>query len=367
MSLSTIFFTGINAFTNSVSFVETSAFVDDSHAKEEASYFSQSNAAKLQIAENTTPSYIKPTSAHHIDAPFPQSTRDDQVLGMYFNILYPQDAAIIAQQKLSEWMLQDAFSFPLSLEEFKALSVYRLTRIPSHSLKHAFANKVAELVEQSISPLDAMEQALEWLEKEASPHYRKIADALFQNQKLIDDLIEKERYQTLIDAVEKCANDPKKGVKRLQEEWKKQYAIGLDSFLTSVYTTIHETSAHALRPSDAWELRQKVLKSVVEQVRQKAPNAPFFMALQEATPLALKDIQNQLKDLDLQWISFNNITGKETDCSGKESVSGESLGFTSTIALSTALKVQRVSLGELPTMSGSLRKILGVEVLNEKT
>lgn len=116
-----------------------------------------------------------------------------------------------------------------------------------------------------------------------------------------------------------------------------------------------------------WETRIHVLKQMIDKIILASPKAPYFLALQEVTPFALEDLKNALAEKNLQWISFNNISGKETLPSTQEEIFGESTAFTSTIALSHDLKVLKIELGSLPTESGSIRKIIGVRVQNSYT
>jgi hypothetical protein len=68
----------------------------------------------------------------------------------------------------------------------------------------------------------------------------------------------------------------------------------------------------------------------------------------------------------LQWISYNTTTGEETQYSNHEEHLGEFLSFTVTLALSPGLQVVRIQHEELPFVSGSPRRILGVEVFHQE-
>ena len=93
-------------------------------------YHSQPQTLNLEHAKVPTPvlqDYIRPPLATLIEAPLPEVTASDQVVGIYGNILYPQDKEQIQQQKLTNWI--EAYSkdsnvpFPLSPEDFNDISV----------------------------------------------------------------------------------------------------------------------------------------------------------------------------------------------------------------------------------------------------
>jgi hypothetical protein len=114
--------------------------------------------------------------------------------------------------------------------------------------------------------------------------------------------------------------------------------------------------------------RRKVMVQEIKNIRDKVLQGASFLALQEATPDAVVELKEDLKDVYPTWISFNNVTDKLTELVDEEEVFGEFSTFTSTLALSPELQVQRHALANLPSTSGiHQRKILGVEVLNTKT
>ncbi|MBA3602104.1 MAG: hypothetical protein H0W50_00295 [Parachlamydiaceae bacterium] len=81
------------------------------------------------------------------------------------------------------------------------------------------------------------------------------------------------------------------------------------------------------------------------------------------------DLKAAFSSKNLNWVSFNNISQKETSfiTSENETVLGESGSHTATIGLSPELLVQRIGLEYLPSSSGTPRTILGVEVINALT
>jgi endonuclease/exonuclease/phosphatase family metal-dependent hydrolase len=185
---------------------------------------------------------------------------------------------------------------------------------------------------------------------------------LFNIFKAITSAISKSSssHQLLSSEFEKCANNLEKQID------------GYIYFFLNKLKTPEERQAHLLKEQFEsikapfhWELRQKVFKQMVEKIQAVAPNSPYFLALQEVTPEALSGLKKTLADKNLQWISFNNLSGKKTLEPGQESVAGEATSFTTTLALSPDLEVLKTELGDLPTESGSIRKILGVKVRNK--
>ncbi len=103
--------------------------------------------------------YIHPPLAHPIDAPLPQTTASDEVVGIYGNILYPQDREQLQQKKLSEWMeVYSSTPFPLSPEELNEISLYTLERFPVRTLRHYFAEQVHDAFAKGLPLKSALEK-----------------------------------------------------------------------------------------------------------------------------------------------------------------------------------------------------------------
>lgn len=109
--------------------------------------------------------YIHPSLANHIDAPLPQVATSDQVVGIYGNILYPQDKEQIQQQKLTDWI--EAYSkdsntpFPLSPEDLNDISLYILDRFPLGITHRYFATQVRTALSAGLPLENALEKARE--------------------------------------------------------------------------------------------------------------------------------------------------------------------------------------------------------------
>ncbi|MBS0625503.1 MAG: hypothetical protein JSS32_05585 [Verrucomicrobia bacterium] len=292
--------------------------------------------------------YIRPPLANHIDAQMPTDNSSDQVLGIYGNILYPQDLESIQRKKIYEW-IGTGGRLPLSDEEMRDVSNYILDRIPERAFRWYFAHDV----ETALVNGATMEDALEGARVSAAARieqYKEMALALSGKEG---------RHQLLAAKLNECADKGSLITKILSKDLKKKPS-NLQHLLRSASAALIES------PYD-WDTRIDVLKQMVDKTTALSPNSAYFLALQEVTPQALSDMKKKFAERNIQWISVNNLTGKPTKEVREEEVDGESTAFTSTIALSPELKVLKTELGDLPTESGSIRKILGVRVLNTLT
>lgn len=305
----------------------------------------------LANSASTVASYIQPSLAQHIDAPLPEVETSDQVVGIYGNIFYPQDQEQIQLRKLHEWI--EAYGngsrepFPLSQEEIKDISLFVLERFPLKTLSFYFVNRMQGHLKNDESLENALKKSRQETLIRASL-YRKIAQNIPPW---------KGRTEVLGEKFIECADQAKQIVdqKIIRENLKKplQPLLGKPIDL--------------IEPPFTWEIRIQVFKQMIDKVLSVSPHSPYFLALQEVTPQALNDLKTALADRNLQWISFNNISGKETLAPRQEEVLGEATGFTSTMAISQDLEILKIELGDLPTESGSVRKILGVRVRNRHT
>lgn len=298
--------------------------------------------------------YIQPSLANYIDAPLPFETSSDQVVGVYGNILYPQDKEQIQLKKLIDWV--EVYSedsnraFPLSPKDFNDISLFILERVPVGIIRHHFAKEVYKAHSEGLSLEDALEQAKQEMRSRAEL-YKKAA----QNIPSLGG-----RYEIFSNKLAKCANQ----IDQIIKSDVKAIQLGSERVLKE---KLESTSTELIEPPFNWDTRVQVFKQMVDKVTSVSPNSSYFLALQEVTPQALGDLKKALADRNIQWVSFNNMSGKETLQPQQEEVLGEAGAFTSTLALSPDLRILKVELGDLPTESGSIRKILGVRVQNTHT
>lgn len=277
--------------------------------------------------------YIQPTEAHHIDAPLPQRTSEEEIVGIYGNILYPQDQERLQQKRLTDWIEACALNldtpFPLSATELNDISLFILDKFVRGTILQYFAEQVQQGLAQGQSQEEALATA---------------------QQKTTDRVALYEQIATRV------------------PNWEGRAQLLASQLLDSKkhleHLSLHFHAPHLIEAPFTWDMRLDIFRQMVEKVTTLSPNSPYFLALQEVTPQALDDLKNTLKDKNLQWISFNNVSGQPTLAPGQEEVLGEATAFTSTLALSADLKVLKIELGDLPTESGSERKILGVRAQN---
>lgn len=297
--------------------------------------------------------YIHPLLANFIDAPLPYTSDSDLLVGIYGNIFYPQDQEQKIQIKLTNW-IQDfdgnrELPFPLTSEEINGLSLYILERFPLKSLTFYFATLAQNNLEEGFT----LEDALEYSKQDTLAQgklYLDIAKTIPQS----NDRLKMLRNQ-LLAASEQIERSLTTYISAIKQEPE------------TLISLLKISTIESISDPFTWETRIHVLKQMIDKIILASPKAPYFLALQEVTPLALEELKNALAEKNLQWISFNNISGKETLPSTQEEIFGESTAFTSTLALSHDLKVLKIELGNLPTESGSIRKIIGVRVQNSCT
>lgn len=303
------------------------------------------------VTQNIARDYIHPVLANHVDAPLPTVVTSDQVVGIYGNIFYPQDQEKIQLEKINGWI--EAFSknsstpFPLSSEEINDISLFMLDRFPLKTISLYFVNRV----QVHLSSKQSLESALEHSTQETFTRaslYKEIAKNIPACEGRSDILKAK-----FIECVDQTGLIINQNVKIIQNNPKE-----------ALQTLLRKGS---IEPPFTWDIRIQVFKQLIHKVMSASKNLPYFFALQEVTPQALNDLKTTFADRNLQWISFNNISGKETLAPRQEETLGEATGFTSTMALSSDLQIIKIALGDLPTESGSIRKILGVRALNSHT
>ncbi len=294
--------------------------------------------------------YIHPEHARHIDASLPEMNDSNQIVGLYGNILYPQDKERIQQKRLSDWIdacVQGATaSFPLSQEEVCEISLYYIERFVFENTSYGFFKEVQEQLDGGMALETALAKAREKTLLRAAS-YEEIA------QKVPDwegrAKILKEKFLQCGKQIDEIVDQHSQALREKPAVLQEKLAWFSSNLIEAPYT---------------WEMRLKVFEQTINKVLSVSSKSPFFLALQEVTPEALDGLKKSLASRNLQWISFNNLSGKETLLPTQEEVLGEATSFTSTIALSPDLEVLKIELGDLPTESGSVRKILGVRVRN---
>lgn len=298
--------------------------------------------------------YLHPILTHFVDAPLPEIDHSDLLVGIYGNILYPQDLEQTLQIKLIDWIQDYALNknskFPLSSEMTHGLSLYILERFPSKYLTYTFASLVQKGILEGFSLEFALEESIKGARK-MGELYNDIAHQIPQSNERLRFL--KERFLESSAQIEPTLLKHILAIKQYPQK--------------TLHSLLKSSAIESISPPFAWEMRVKVFKQMIDKILSATPNAPYYLALQEVTPQALEDLKAVMADKDLQWISLNNISGKATLPYRQEEVLGESTAFTSTLALSRDLKILKIEMGDLPTESGSIRKIIGVRVLNSHT
>jgi endonuclease/exonuclease/phosphatase family metal-dependent hydrolase len=314
--------------------------------------------------------YIHPEKCNSVDAPLSaMADCESYVSGLYYNIYLP-----VERQNKNEPELIEYFSKYLAGEtpdfltpaQFKTLSSYALSYAPINAIVHS---RLAPLTEQALQEGKSIDQALatakEKIENESLPRYRLALEQLKQLRS-----VEKEgsamcmRFTYLINSVEECVTNLTNSLSRAMSAFKRNYNDRGTVRDKVEPSTLSEEEQKLAR----FEHRRKVMVQEIKNIRDKVLQGASFLALQEATPDAVVELQEDLKHVYPTWISFNNVTGKPTEPISEEEVFGESSTFTSTLALSPELQVQHVALAKLPSTSGiHQRMILGVEVVNTKT
>lgn len=318
----------------------------------------------------TMDAYIHPEKCNPVDAPLPSMANcDDYVIGFYYNIYLPVDRQNKCEPELIEYFskyLEGQNPDFLTPAQFKTLSNYALSYAPINAIVRS---RLAPLTEQALKEGKNIDEALAFaqdiIQNEDPPRYRL---ALEQLRQLRDE--EKngsamyERFTRLIYGVELCVTNLSSVLLRAKSTFKLNYnkeAVIGDKIEPLTTSEVEQNLAR-------FENRRKVMVQEIKNIREKVLQGASFLALQEATPDAVVELREDLKDVYPTWISFNNITCKPTELIQEEEVFGESSTFTSTLALSPELQVQRYALAKLPSPSGiHQRMILGVEVLNTNT
>ena len=319
--------------------------------------------------------YLHPESSHPVHTPMPLMEDCDLVTGIYYNILFPEERQNKQRPTLENYIfscLEGQIPDFITAAQFETLNSYIIKATPRKAFSSLLADYTLEEVQKGKQVQEALTIAQQKLERKDFPVYRRIIEQLQRLQ--AQEKPESPPYQRLtilIEALDICVNKFETVLgfdkKYIEEEFKKGREAGIFLLEKSKTREENEGIVDHEKNLERFENRLKVIEQAVNSVLDKTPNAATFLAFQEATPDAVEEMKTRWKNRKFSWISFNNISGEETTVKSKEDVFGESTAFTSTLALSEALKVQRVALGSLPSPSGSSRRILGVEVLNTHT
>lgn len=298
--------------------------------------------------------YIHPSLTNYIDAPLPEIETSDQVVGIYGNIFYPQDQEQMQQRMLNCWIetysKDPSAPFSLSSDAINEISLFILDRFPLKTISLYFFNQVKVHLRNNESLESALEHA-----KEESLIRANLYKEMAQNIPIWNGRCEilKAKFIECSDQAERIIDQNAKIIR--------------DNPTESLQSLLKQTSIDLIEPPFTWDIRIKVFKQMIDKIMSVSPNSAYFLALQEVTPQALRDLKTTLADKNLQWISFNNISKEITLEPGQEKILGEATGFTSTFALSNDLQILKIELGDLPNESGSIRKILGIRVCNTHT
>jgi endonuclease/exonuclease/phosphatase family metal-dependent hydrolase len=286
----------------------------------------------------------------------------DAVLGIYYNVLYPEEDQIEEQNLISQWLRGKSDLFPFTDKKFTRSAPFFLGRTPVSVFEGIYAEHVLKLLQEGEVLEEALESSLSYMQEYIIPIYFRKATVIFEKMEQESRPLIKERYKILYESLINCCRASEATLFNSKNnflsypEKKELYAL-LEGY-------IQKRKKLELPESNRWDHRIVSLKETVENVIKLAPNAPYFLALQEVTSQSLEDLKKSFPSLN--WISYNTTTGKKTQYREHEEQLGEFLSFTVTLALSSKLQVVRIEHEELPSVSGSLRRILGVEVIHKE-
>lgn len=313
-------------------------------------------------------SYLYPKACVAIDSPMPVMLDSSLVTGIYYNILYPEERQNACKPLLRGYFadcLKGKTPDFLTEDQLETINSYSLQNVPKQALVDcSLAPITLQHIREGKSIQYALQRAIEKIKSDDIPIYQAILDRL-QSVVKRDSAIYK-RYEILIASITECVQTPEKAFEMRAKTFEKEYEKKgiqkcielLENWGVDAPSTLSENERHL----ELFENRRRCMVQAIKDIRSIVPNGGAFLAIQEATPDAVEELKRDLKEQYPTWISFNNLTGQETQVKKKEEVCFESTAFTSTVALSPELKVHRVALGTLPSYSGSERKILGIEV-----
>lgn len=329
-------------------------------------------------------SYLHPERSNPVYAPMPSMTEcNEYVSGFYYNVYLPVERQNKNMPELIEYFkkyLSEEVAIGedpefLTSAQLKTLSSYALKYVPVNTLiNYRLAPLVAQALKEEKSIDEALDAAQENIQNNDLPKYALVLEHLkrLQDREVVDSAMYR-RFSYLIQSVQECITNLDKVLWRAKDSCKREYedesVDGSCIVMLETYgAVLPSRSSEKEQKLARFENRRKVMAQEIKNIYGKVSQGASFVALQEVTPDAVVELQEELKDMYPTWLSFNNITGKPTELIEEEEVFGESSTFTSTLALSAELKVRRYALAKLPSPSGiHQRMILGVEVLNTKT
>lgn len=319
--------------------------------------------------------YLHPETSSPVYGPMPVLCGNDLITGIYYNVLFPEERQNGERPALKNFLFcclkGEAPEF-LTPAKFDTLNTFGIKSTPRLVFLDRLSQYALDLVQQGKGVPEALADAQEKIKQNDVPRYREVIERMKQlrAKERVEDPAYC-RFTLLIEALDECVADLdnilSRGRKLIEEEFKKGKEAGLLLLEKSKMREERRRTSDPESHLQRFENRLNAIEEAVNNVLDKTPRAAAFLAFQEATPDAVEEMKARWKGRNFTWISYNNITGEETRVKSKEECFGESTAFTSTIALSPELKVQRVALESLPSPSGSTRKILGVEVLNTQT
>lgn len=314
------------------------------------------------------PEYICPSGMKWQGIVSPSNTDKANVLGIYYNILKPQEWDAKVRKNFYSWISNlDYLHFPIKDEDLGFCSPSACLTIANKAFYGQLAKQLRQRLKSESFEI-ALENSLKYLEKSVAPIYRKMGEMFYEKeaQQTIPSL--KIRFRILAESFEACGKQPKQSLEYAIQKYRavQNNPTKLNALLIG---SIEKSEGQELRILDQWEYRKISLMQMIRDTLDQYSNVPFFLALQEVTPISLEDLKREFIDKNVNWISFNNVSGKKTALISfaSETVPGEAGSHTATIGLSPELKVQKIKLGFLPTCSGVPRTILGLEVLNINT
>jgi len=332
--------------------------------------------------------YLHPEGCRIIDEPMPIYRDPTLVTGVFYNILFPVERQNREQPTLVNYLLNSLKGkIPdfLTAEQFETINGYVLKAVPKKVFFILLAQHTLEVVRKGEPIAEALNFVQQKLENESIPACQAVIAELQQLQKEEQKAQGEsgslslsptyQRFTLLIESLSACVTTvetlmtliaPEK--KLIEEEFEKGNDEGVSLLVEK--SKIQKYDGKALgkeKTLKLFENRLRVIEQAVEEILVKTPDAASFLAFQEVTPDALEEMKTCWKKWHFTWISINNVSGEETAVKPREKIFEESTAFTSTLALNPFLKMRRQDSALLPSASGSVRRILGVEVFNLKT
>lgn len=313
--------------------------------------------------------YIHPESLKWCGVEPPTSARDDVVLGLYYNVLAPQENDSEVRRKFYIWLQakDPTVPFPLTDDELFLLSPNICKTIAYKAFYGQLAEEIQKRLLHSSSFEEALEEALQHIENNYTVLYLQYAHFFKLKEKKETHPSLKARLQRLRESLEICGKTPRKALKYAIKKYR-TVQDDTTQLRTLLRGSIEKARGQRLAKEDYWQQRIVPLVAMIKFTLAAFPNAPYFLALQEVTPYSLQRLKESFAT-NVKWISYNNVSGLPTRFLNpeQETVFGEAGALTATIALSPDLHPVRHLLGELPSCSGNRCTMLGVEVENLKT